>query len=85
MKKNAVSRNMSFSIICSPFIVMCIIGIDSFLIEYFLTITICLSGIVYLIKLFNKLLGELICGNKNVSMELQDSKGATNKGILGRR
>ena len=76
---------MSFSIICSPFIIMGIIGIDSFLIEYFLTITIFLSGIVYLIKQFNKLLGELICGNKNVSMELQDSKGATNKGILQRR
>ena len=51
---------MSFSVICSPFIVMYIIGIDSFLVEYFLIITICLSGIVYLIKLFNKLLGELI-------------------------
>jgi len=60
LKKSAVSTNISFGVICSPFIVMYIIGIDSFLIEYFLTITICLSGIVYLIRLFNKLLGELI-------------------------
>ena len=112
MKKNAVRTYISFGIIWSPFIVKCIIGIDSFQVEYFLTITMCMSGLFYLINIFIRSLGELIddwskgsrtkqrndkiaernameaeklnrliCGCKSVSMALQDSEGATNKGI----